>query len=190
MRIKCLAQGHLIWCSRSNLIPLDLEYDSASAVSCMQTCLSHARGMRLAAIQAEILRFRFLTMVRRSSWTPMASRIYLRASSLEMWFKYKMFSSISFPRPGPEDIKLFSCSTQLSMKFALPINLKLLTIANSFLLNIAEHETFSAIVGIFIFISKENFMISCVGAWLLFSSSAVCPFSYTGTQEEDATRNF
>ena len=31
------------------------------------------------------------------------------------------------------------------MKFVLPINLELLTIANSFLLNIAEHENFSAI---------------------------------------------
>ena len=41
---------------------------------------------------------------------------------------------------GPEVIKLFSCSTQLSMKFIMLINLKLLTIANSFLLNIAEHE--------------------------------------------------
>ena len=68
---------------------------------------------------------------------------------------------------GPEVIKLFSCSTQLSMKFVLLINLKLLTIANSFLLNTAEHETFSAnkyenatIVGIFIFISGENFMLS------------------------------
>ena len=47
-------------------------------------------------------------------------------------------------RPGPKVIKLFSCSTQLSMKFSLLINLKLLTIANSFLLNIAEHENFSA----------------------------------------------
>ena len=46
--------------------------------------------------------------------------------------------------PGPEVIKLFSCSTQLSMIFALLINLKLLTTANSFLLNTAEHENFSA----------------------------------------------
>ena len=46
--------------------------------------------------------------------------------------------------PGPEVIKLFSCSTQMSMKFALLINIKLLTIANSLLLNIAEHELFSA----------------------------------------------
>ena len=30
-------------------------------------------------------------------------------------------------KTGPEVIKLFSCSTQLSMKFALLINLKLLT---------------------------------------------------------------
>ena len=46
--------------------------------------------------------------------------------------------------PGPEVIKLFSCSTQLSMKFVLLINLKLLAIEKSFLLNIAEHENFSA----------------------------------------------
>ena len=45
---------------------------------------------------------------------------------------------------GPDVIKLFSCSTQLSMKFVLLINLKLLIVLNSFLLNIAEHENFSA----------------------------------------------
>ena len=45
---------------------------------------------------------------------------------------------------GSEVIKLFSCSTQLSMKFFMLINLDLLMIANSFLLNIAEHEIFSA----------------------------------------------
>ena len=39
---------------------------------------------------------------------------------------------------GPEVIKHFSCSTQLSMKFILLI--KLLTIANSFFLNVVEHE--------------------------------------------------
>ena len=41
---------------------------------------------------------------------------------------------------GPRGYKTFSCSTQLSMKFTLLINLKFLTIANYFLLNIAEHE--------------------------------------------------
>ena len=42
-------------------------------------------------------------------------------------------------KPGPEGIKLISCSTQLSMKFLLLINLKLLIIANAFLLNIVKH---------------------------------------------------
>ena len=41
---------------------------------------------------------------------------------------------------GPEVIKCFSCSIQLIMKFVLLINLKLLTIANSFLQNIVEHD--------------------------------------------------
>ena len=45
---------------------------------------------------------------------------------------------------GPKVIKLFSCSTQLSMKFVQLINLKLLIIANCFLLNIAKYENFSA----------------------------------------------
>ena len=60
---------------------------------------------------------------------------------------------------GPKVIKLFSCSTQLSMTFFMLINLKLLTMPSSFLLNIAEHENFSAnkyeIVGIFIFINRK-----------------------------------
>ena len=46
---------------------------------------------------------------------------------------------------GSEVIKLFSCSTQLIMKFSLLINMKMPTI-----------------VGIFIFISREIFMLSYV----------------------------
>ena len=46
-------------------------------------------------------------------------------------------------KPGPEVIKLLSCSTQLSMKISQLINMKMPTI-----------------VGIFIFISRENFMLS------------------------------
>ena len=60
-----------------------------------------------------------------------------------------------------------SIPSQLSMKFVLLINLKLLSIAKSFLLNIAEHENFSAnkyenanFVSIFLFISREKFMLS------------------------------
>ena len=71
--------------------------------------------------------------------------------------------------PGPKVIKRFSCSTQLSMEFVWLINLKLLTTANSFLLNIAENKNSTAnkygiptIVGLFIFISRENFMLNSV----------------------------
>ena len=45
--------------------------------------------------------------------------------------------------PGPEVIKLFSCSTQLSMKFLLLINVKMLTI-----------------VGILTFMSRKNSILS------------------------------
>ena len=47
-----------------------------------------------------------------------------------------MFSCL---KPGPEVIKLFPCSTQLSMKFFLFINVKMPTI-----------------VGILIFVSRKN----------------------------------
>ena len=55
---------------------------------------------------------------------------------------------------------------QLSMEFVLLINIKLLTIVNSFLRNIAEHEISLLInmkmptVSIFIFGSREIFMLS------------------------------
>ena len=55
--------------------------------------------------------------------------------------KYSSAVAIS----GPEVIKLFSCSTQLSMKFSLQINMKMPTI-----------------VGIFIFICRDIFMLSYV----------------------------
>ena len=56
-----------------------------------------------------------------------------------------MFASEThFTPSGSKVIKLFSCSTQLSMKFFMLINLKLLTMPNYFLLSIAEHENFSA----------------------------------------------
>ena len=70
---------------------------------------------------------------------------------------------------GPEIIKLFSCSTQMSMKFVLQINLKLLTISNYCLLNklslkipLLIDMKMPTIVGIFIFIRRDNFMLSRV----------------------------
>ena len=47
---------------------------------------------------------------------------------------------VCLEKAGPEVIKLFSCSAELSMKFSLLINMKMPTI-----------------VGIFIFIIRENF---------------------------------
>ena len=57
-----------------------------------------------------------------------------------------LFSNVSalVYRAGSKVIKLFSCSSPQSMKFSMLINIKLLTIANSFLLNIAKLEKFSA----------------------------------------------
>ena len=49
----------------------------------------------------------------------------------------------SLSKPGPEVIKLFSCSTQLSMKFFLLINVKMPTI-----------------VGILTFMSRKNCILS------------------------------
>ena len=49
-----------------------------------------------------------------------------------------------FVASGPEVIKHFSCSTQLSMKFFMLINFRLVKIVNSSVLKIAEHENFSA----------------------------------------------
>ena len=50
------------------------------------------------------------------------------------------------------------------MKFVLLINLRLLTIANSFLLNIAEHEMFSADK-----YENANYMAQCRENLLAFS---------------------
>ena len=57
---------------------------------------------------------------------------------------YEHMINPKYLTPGLEVIKHFSCSTQLSMKFVMLINLKLLTIANYALQNISLHEIFSA----------------------------------------------
>ena len=104
---------------------------------------------------------------------------------------YKLCRAQHFLQPDPEVIKLFSCSTQLSMKFVLliiqyifiqhqantrlliaynSICNKLLTNTNSSWLNIAEHENFFAnkyenanfCWHFYIFISRENFILSWV----------------------------
>ena len=66
-------------------------------------------------------------------------------SLLSAQFAHSMVSvKLNFQTCGPEVIKFFSCSTQHGIKLVLLINLKFLIITNSFLLNIAEQEHFSA----------------------------------------------
>ena len=87
----------------------------------------------------DLMRFNSLEVTRVLQTTTAVSHfiIYLIDTAI------KQLSFTVRPQSGPKDIKLFSCSIALSMKFVLIINLRLLTIANSFLLNIPEHEIFS-----------------------------------------------
>ena len=59
--------------------------------------------------------------------------------------KLSLLQNMETKSPGPDIIKLFSCSSQLSMKFSLLINMKMPTTA-----------------GIFIFISRVIFMLGYI----------------------------
>ena len=66
---------------------------------------------------------------------------------------------------GSEIIKLFSCSTQLSMKFRLLINIKIAKINGNFRFNspipvMLINVEMPTIVGILTFMSRINFMPS------------------------------
>ena len=77
-----------------------------------------------------------------SWWINVIFFLFLHANIIMLW---PCGYSSEEPKWRPEVIKLFSCSTQLSMKFSLLINMKMPTI-----------------VGIFIFISREIFTLSCL----------------------------
>ena len=67
--------------------------------------------------------------------------------------------------PGPEVIKLFSCSTQLRIKFQLLINIKNIKKFSIFWAQISLECYFSCsqmftIVGILTFMSRNNFMFN------------------------------
>ena len=69
--------------------------------------------------------------------------------------------------PGPEVIKLFSCSTQLSTKFILLINVKMPTIVGilTFISMINTHlrdleQEISLFAGILVFMSSLNFVLN------------------------------
>ena len=74
--------------------------------------------------------------------TKMAKLTPSRSDNFDIRWQSVITLSI-WPLPGPEVIKLFSYSTQLSLKFFLLINIKMPTI-----------------VGILIFISRKNFILS------------------------------
>ena len=72
-------------------------------------------------------------------------------------------------RSGPEVIKLFSCSTQLSIKFEMLISVKNIKKFSFFQAQISLESIFLLInvkmpttVGILTFISRKNFMLSGV----------------------------
>ena len=93
---------------------------------------------------------------------------------------------------GPEVIKLFSCSTQLSMTFVGLINHKLLTIVNSFLLNIAEHENFSANKyenANYYLIAEKNFHAQLSWPWKKFYNLGVWAHMSAGMYVDVAAHN-
>ena len=62
--------------------------------------------------------------------------------------------------PGPEVIKLFSCSTQLSMKIFLLINVKMPTVVGILtFMSWKNNVKIPTIVGILTFISRKNSII-------------------------------
>ena len=76
----------------------------------------------------------------------------------------KCYNSIlSDWQPGPEVIKLFSCSTQLSTKFQLLINTKIpflaLRLSNVVFIMLINVKM-PTIVGILTLTSRKNFMLS------------------------------
>ena len=84
----------------------------------------------------------------------------------------------SLVTPCPEVIKLFSCSTQLSMKFSLLINMKMPTIVGIFIfisreifmLSMLSKKEFSSVTNLR-FISRPNFMLS----WVVHEKSFITP---------------
>ena len=99
-------------------------------------------------------------------------------------------------RPGPEDIKHFSYSTQLSTKFILLINVKMPTIVGILtfvsMINTTrdlKRET-SLFVGILVFMSSWNFMLSWFENEKSFIASGpgiwvqtVCKYKFISSKE-------
>ena len=90
------------------------------------------------------------------------AKFSLRHDENEIYFSSSQETSTG---SGLEVIKLFSCSTQLSMKFILLINVKMPTIVGilTFISMINTSERLKArnfFVGILVFMSSSNFVLS------------------------------
>ena len=79
---------------------------------------------------------------------------------------YHVMSCTDLMKPGPKVIKLFSCSTQLSTKFQLLINLKYRQIKKFLALNLSDvvfilliNVKMQTIVVILTFMSRINFIL-------------------------------
>ena len=74
---------------------------------------------------------------------------------------YRHGANVTFKLPGPEVIKLFSCSIQLSMKFQMLIKVKLSrTLASFRLFFLLINVKMPTIFGILTFMSRKNFMLN------------------------------
>ena len=94
------------------------------------------------------------------------NELTLYLSALSAYYICKQFGPRHFVRLGPEVIKLFSCSTQLSTKFQLiktkiPTKKKFLASSLSdFVFIMLINVKMPTIVGILTFMSRTNFVLS------------------------------
>ena len=91
----------------------------------------------------------------------------LVSQSLRFILSLRLYSSFITSRPGPEVIKLFSCSTQLSTKFQLLVKIKMPTNEEVCCLSLSYvvfilliNAKMPTIVFILTFISRINFVLS------------------------------
>ena len=61
------------------------------------------------------------------------------------FFSINYYFSMHYSCPGPEVIKLFSCSTQLSTNFIMLINVKMPTIVGILTFNSMTNKTFESL---------------------------------------------
>ena len=123
--------GIFIFISRENFMLSWVEHEKSFITSESSHCAKPFQSQKILNMSTVSSEHFFC------SWS---SHIYTNIGTLQLL----TILVLTFELPGPEVIKLFSCSTQLSTKFFMLMNLKLLTMPNSFLLNIAEHENISA----------------------------------------------